>query len=256
MEGQTYTITFGDQAENHVGMQKLGALAPEGFTLQDLQQAEAWFKQHGATPTIYNLKLQLPIELHSQTEDAYLLHVPAGVDCIVSANNLLQEQRQLHYDTQAVMYGRVVNKRARYNLCFAEQSQEPDYDAGKGRVVAFDQVEHLQQLRQTLPEIIGVKAANLLAEGNYYYDITKTGIGFHGDAERRKVIAIRLGAPLPLQYQWFYQSNSVGTRGGLMLNHGDLYIMSEKAVGTDWKKRSQLTLRHAAGASKYLQTKR
>ena len=27
--------------------------------------------------------------------------------------------------------------------------------------------------------------------------------------------------------------------------------MSEKAVGTDWKKRSTYTLRHAAGANKY-----
>lgn len=29
-------------------------------------------------------------------------------------------------------------------------------------------------------------------EGNYYYDINKTGIGFHGDSERKKVIAISL----------------------------------------------------------------
>jgi len=30
-------------------------------------------------------------------------------------------------------------------------------------------------------------------------------------------------------------------------NHGDIYIMSDKAVGNDWKKRKIHTLRHAAG---------
>ena len=196
---------------------------------------------------LYNLKMQLPPELQSYTEDAYLLHIPAGVNCIVSADKVLQEQQELSYDTKAKMYGRVVNKHARYNI-----SQEPDYDSGKGRVVMFDQVKYLCKLRNTWLQIIGPKAAKLLAEGNYYYDITKTGIGYHGDAERRKVIAARFGNSMPLHYQWFYQSNPIGTRGVLGLNHGDIYIMSEKAVGTDWKKRSHLTLRHAAGASKYV----
>ena len=37
-----------------------------------------------------------------------------------------------------------------------------------------------------------------------------------------------------------------------MLNTGDIYIMSEKAVGSDWRKSSMYTLRHAAGCNKYL----
>lgn len=36
-----------------------------------------------------------------------------------------------------------------------------------------------------------------------------------------------------------------------MLHYGDLYIMSKKAVGTDWKKKIIPTLRHTAGNSKY-----
>jgi len=36
------------------------------------------------------------------------------------------------------------------------------------------------------------------------------------------------------------------------LNHGDLYIMSEKTTGFDWKKRTLITLRHAAGCEKYI----
>ena len=90
------------------------------------------------------------------------------------------------------------------------------------------------------------------AEANYYFDTRKTGIGFHGDSERKKVIALRLGETIPLHYQWFYKSEPVGSR--IILNnikHGSMYIMSEKATGYDWKKKNIYTLRHAAGSAKY-----
>jgi len=41
----------------------------------------------------------------------------------------------------------------------------------------------------------------------------------------------------------------------LKLEHGDIYFMSEKATGFDWKNRKIVTLRHAAGASKYISLK-
>jgi len=149
----------------------------------------------------------------------------------------------------------VVQKHARHNLCFGEQGQAPNYEGGKGRVVAFDSVPLLKKLRAVLPEVIGEKGRGLLAEGNYYYDVSKCGIGFHGDAERRKVIAVRTGATIPLHYQWFLQTKPVGERVVLSLGHGDMYVMSEKAAGTDFKKKTVYTLRHAAGAKKFLTIK-
>ena len=38
----------------------------------------------------------------------------------------------------------------------------------------------------------------------------------------------------------------------LDLEHGDLYVMSEKATGFDWKRSSFPTLRHCAGANCYI----
>ena len=87
------------------------------------------------------------------------------------------------------MYGRVVNKHARHNLCFGEAHQAPNYEEGMGTVYAFDEVPLLKKIRSQLGEIIGEKGVNLQAEGNYYYDVNKCGIGFHGDTERKKVIA-------------------------------------------------------------------
>jgi hypothetical protein len=56
---------------------------------------------------------------------------------------------------------------------------------------------------------------------------------------------------MPIFWQWYVRNQPVGSKMGLKLNGGDLYFMSEKAVGTDWKESSKLTLRHAAGCAEY-----
>lgn len=47
----TFTLTFGDQAENHAGMKKIGIMAEEGFNLDDLEGAMLWFTQNGIEAT-------------------------------------------------------------------------------------------------------------------------------------------------------------------------------------------------------------
>lgn len=258
MESQTFTITFGDQAENHVGMQKIGQITSEGFNLDDLNRAKIYFEENGVKCKIIDLKTLLPATIADYAKDAYIFVANGGLDCLIKPHNgtdFFMEQVALPKDTKALMYGRVVNKRARHNLCFDAQDQEPNYEQGKGRIISFNKVPLLNNVREKIPLIIGDKGENLVAEGNYYYDITKCGIGFHGDSERKRVIGIRLGATMPLHYQWFQEGMPIGSREEIMLNHGDIYIMSEKAVGSDWKRRNRLTLRHAAGAKKYLTTK-
>jgi alkylated DNA repair dioxygenase AlkB len=162
---------------------------------------------------------------------------------------LYQEQINLEKDTKALMYGRVVNKKARHNLCFSDFNQSADFDKGKGTVIDFKTLPYLSELRNQLGSIFGSEFEKLNAEGNYYYDTKKTYIGWHGDAERKKVVGIRLGDDFPLHFRWYHKSStdkeSIHT---INLQHGDIYIMSQKATGNDWKKRSiEWTLRHSAG---------
>lgn len=247
----TITLTFGDQAENHVGMQKIGTLADCGFTYDDLLNAKTKFEAKGCMCELINLTNNLPKEYI--TTSAYVLIIRNGVSGILDdgADKLLAEQNTLTPDKKAFMYGRVVNKNARYNLCFDKKKQKPDYENGKGRIIAYSEVPLLSKVRNNLPDYLGDKAKDLTIEGNYYYDITKCGIGYHGDTERKKVIGVRLGATIPLHYQWFVKSEPIGEKVKLNFNHGDIYIMSEKATGCDWKLRSIPTLRHAAGAKKF-----
>lgn len=161
-----------------------------------------------------------------------------------------KEQWDLELDKYAYMYGRVVNKKARWNICFDNKPQAPDYENKKGRVIAYDNVPILKYVYNLFGEYFGNKAIDLKGEGNYYYD-EKCGIGYHGDAERRRVLALRIGRSMPLYYRWYKEGKIVGKEIKIEMNCGDIYVMSEKAVGTDWKKKKCFTLRHSTGDDKY-----
>ena len=68
------------------------------------------------------------------------------------------------------------------------------------------------------------------------------------DTERRIVIGMRVGpASLPIRFRWYTKSAPVGKEFVIELNHGDLYVMSDKATGHDWMCPSKMTLRHGVG---------
>lgn len=244
--GETITLTFGDCAENHRGMQEIGEKAARGMYFEDLEVCKKFFEEKGVDCELVKLgEHPLP--------DAYLLIARKGVDAFVDKRALYDEQMRLERDKKAFMYGRVVNKSARHNLCFSDFDQEPEYEKGKGTVVSFERLPHLAKIRKELGKLSG-KLEMLQCEANYYYDVKKTFIGFHGDAERRIVVAARLGESFPMHFQWFQQGKPIGDLFTTVLNDGDMYFMSEKAVGFDWKKKLIPTLRHAAGSEKIVVT--
>jgi hypothetical protein len=245
-----YTITYGDVAENHAKMQKIGTLHESGYSIEKLLQIQEKLNSIGLTTEMINLNE----DVDETFEQARVLVIRGAVQYIfdeleLDTNDLMEENDNLTMDKHALMRGRVVNKHARWNLCFADEDQEPDYEDGKGRIVSWKHIPMMSRIREVIAE--WTEDVLLNAEANYYYDISKCGIGFHGDGERKKVVAIRMGESMPLYYQWYQNSNPVGKLFEITLNDGDMYIMSEKAVGFDWLKKKVATLRHAAGSKKY-----
>lgn len=226
-DARLVTITFCDRAENHAGMQIIGNEEECPFTYDRL------------------------VEMSEEIENSELVDISMGDNkaCVLVARGycvghrkLLSKLTALEWDTKAIMYKKVVNKKARHNLCFAEYSQEADFENGKGTIVEFSTLPYLDKIRRNLEGVAGV---SLVAEGNYYYNTDTCYIGYHGDAERNIVMGLRLGKTLDIVYRWYKNSAAVGDEMRITLNSGDLYIMSDKAVGKDWKKRSVYTLRHA-----------
>lgn len=263
---QTITLTFGDQAENHVGMQQIGTLGERGFSQEELEMARDWFVRKNVTCQLFNLTDLLPPDVQSDDPNAYILIARGGINALLSeegvgptddgdntqADAMFREQAALPADTKAFMYGRVVNKHARYNLCFAKEGQEPNYAEGRGRIVPLSDVPITARAYARLAEVLGPEGGGLAIEGNYYFNPSVCGIGFHGDTERKKVVGMRLGATMPLVYSWFVNGAAVpNTTITFELNHGDLYIMTQKTCGFDWRQKKIPTLRHAAGCAKY-----
>ena len=273
----TVTLTFGDVAESHVGMQKIGKMDSRGFSLGDLRRAKSYFDKIGAVTKIIRLNDFLPREesitdlkekslLKKAREDrdsqAYLLVIRNGAELLTNSpkgKDLLTEMLLYQWDSKLWNVKRkiVQNKRARHNLNFSDQRQEPDFSNGKGTTVAWGDVPILSELREALIKAFGSSAANLKCEGNLYYKRGKTGIGYHGDTERRKVIGVRLGHRMNIHYMWYYNDRPRGLNMSIMLEEGDIYCMSEKTVGTDWRpnkamgfEKKSYVLRHAAGAAK------
>ena len=277
----TLTLTFGEVAESHVGMQKIGKMAEHGFSFQDMISAKQNFEKNGCETLLIHLNNFLPSEESikdneeknylkiAKTEEdfqAYVLVIRNGLNCLFKndiedfENVLLSEMLFFDWDTKLYneRRGIVQNKNARYNLNFDKHSQKSNFEKGMGTTIAFKDTPFLKKLKNKIYEVVGDKAKDLKCEGNKYYNPKNTGIGYHGDTERRKVIGVRLGNKMNMHWMWYYNSKPRGLNVKIILQPGDIYIMSEKTVGTDWRpnikrnwKNKRYTLRHAAGAKKY-----
>lgn len=162
------------------------------MTVEDLENARKKAESSGYTCKTYLLNKALPDHLppgFNYIQVATVLVIKNGVKLLgVNPDEFYKEQNALDTDKKKFMRGRVVNARARYNLCFGEEEQKSDVENGKGTVVPFNKVPLLKNVRDNLQDIFGPKAANLWGEGNYYYDPENCYIGYHGYGERRYLL--------------------------------------------------------------------
>jgi hypothetical protein len=254
-----YALTMGEQAEIHVGGTSIGhGLAPNGYKVAELKGIADRFPS-AAHLTILSDRLD---EKDRDENQAAVLLIKKGINLIMRDpkydDQMLVEQDSIQYDTQYFDRRRktTLHKRARHNTVFHNQGNVHSSDYRQSTVIAYSQVPLLSKLRARLPLVLGEKALELNTEGNFYFE-TNSGIGFHGDGERKIVICSSLGTSTTLRFVWRAPKSSIAYRESFDLNieHGDIYIMSEKATGFDWRCTSKFRLVHAAGSNKYLDPK-
>ena len=170
-------------------------------------------------------------------------------------DSLVKELESYEWDAKYydVRRQKVLNKLARTNVCYGDAHQDPDYENKKGTIISWEESPLVFRIKKFVETIMDEK--QLIVEGNKYTDVTKNGIGAHGDAERVIVACCRAGAPNPMKFGYFHKGLHVGDSLECVVNGGDLYFMSEEAVGTNWRSFNKYTIRHAAGAEKYLKFK-
>ena len=269
-----YAITFGEVSVLHIGGEEIGKMKDHGFSVQELRKIKKKLDKKGVKSELYMLSDELPEDLRAGNEAATLV-IRNAADYILkdpkAADELYEEQKGIEYDKMFYKTrGGVMNfKQARLNIVFGDEGQQQylsNYDGEQAAntieidendvlysVAPFDELPYLSGIRAGLPKVLGDRAKDLNAEGNYYHKTT-SGIGYHGDAERKIVIGLSLGKSTILRYNWRLPGSSAHPFKdiNLVVNHGDIYIMSEKATGNDWNKRSKVRVVHAAGHASYI----
>tara|TARA_Y100000814_G_scaffold231030_1_gene174922 strand:+ start:91 stop:918 length:828 start_codon:yes stop_codon:yes gene_type:complete len=254
-----YAITFGEVAILHVGGKEIGnGIRDEGFTTKELKVIK---ENLGEQAEYISLSDNLPEELRNDNEAGVLvircvkntdIEIPVSVDF---ADRLYKEQLNVKYDDKYFDKRRqkTLNKRARKNIVFGKNKIVHSEDYKQPSVESFSNLDNLSLVKDGFSKILGDKALELNGEGNWY-DHDKSGIGFHGDAERKIVICLSLGKSSVLRYQWRMPGSSehILKPIDININHGDIYVMSEKATGFDWKSRSKVRVVHAAGHKSYI----
>lgn len=274
MNTERIALTFGDAGENHIGNQMLGKKQEvgSGFTTKDLMILSEYFVTNGFESEYIDLTQDL-VEATKEGKVGEVDDWGMSAGVLIIRRFVKQEDRiklygelkdlswdRKYYDTRRK---KVLNKNARANLVFVDDyEQEPVYEEGKGRVIDSIKLEKLSEIKTNLMNHIdkGLKdggsetqSIKYICEGNRYYDLKKCGIGYHGDKERTRVICLSVGTNnYPMRWVWFYKSKPITKFKEVKLDSGDVYIMSEKAVGYDWSYRVIPTLRHAAGSYKYI----
>lgn len=187
-EMRRYAITFGEVAILHTGGEEYGeGIREEGFTVAELSAAAAAINANGGNAELVDVSAVLPSELRCAETEASVLVVRNGAAVFgCDADALLAEQDAVAYDRKFFNTRRSVtqHKRARFNIVFGEEDQAHSEDYTQCTVQAFAGVPSLATFRSHLSTVLGPKAESLMAEGNYYY-ARASGIGFHGDSERK-----------------------------------------------------------------------
>lgn len=259
-----YAITFGEVAILHIGGKEYGkGRLDHGFSTQELKK----IAENNNNAEYVSISDKLPEKLRKENEAGILIFRSTlkkqnnsnNKKFTISLNKkeadkLYLEQETINYDKKYWDNRRkkTLNKRARYNIVFGKEKKNNSNDYKQCSVIAFNDLKYLKKFRKRLKLILGSKSRKLNAEGNKYFH-KDSGIGFHGDAERKIVICLSLGKSTILRYHWRLPGSSDHTLEptDITLNHGDVYIMSEKATGYDWKLRSKVRVVHGAG-KKYI----
>ena len=255
-----YAITFGENAILHVGGKTIGnGRRKHGYTVQELLDIQKSINTVDAPTTLFHINSPLPPSIRNKYNAAVLL-IHNGANFILkqpdAADKLLHEQQhKVVYDKKFwnSRTKKTLHKRARFNIVFGPHNIKPSEDYQQYTVKSFNSLPMLQAFKNKLNIYFGKKALGLNAEGNHYYQLS-SGIGFHGDEERKIVICLCLGQASILRYHWRLPGSSTHTLQpvDIPVKHGDIYIMSEKATGWDWKLRSTVRVVHAAGHHKYI----
>ena len=229
-------------------MQMVGEMCKKGVTAERLLEIKKEQESMGTKCDYYDLTTLLDEgELKrmgvKELPAAGILVLRGGISELLGENDAwmkVEDELELCADDKyAKMYGEVRLKSARWNCLLAEFQQDPDYKNGRGSVydIREKRFEYLNRLREQVTKLVdyplGPDKLLQCGEVNHYYDCRFTGIGWHGDAERRIVVGSRHGpgsVDMPVKWCWM-KSKLVKKKNGKYEKETEYY---GRSGGSTW----------------------
>ena len=194
---------------------------------------------------------------------ACILVIKNGIELLMESTDaakLYKEQEQVRYDGRFFDKNKVKVRRAHKTMLFATEGRNASDDYTQPSVTAFSEVPLANKIRTSFQTLLGDRAADLNVNGTKYHTSVyekgddgksmknPSNMGWHGNDNCKIVVGVCLGASASLSFIWRLpgsQKNLTDTRVTIPLTHGDVYVLSEKAIGYDYKSSSLLRCLHS-----------
>lgn len=221
-----------------------------GFNIADMRIARFLFEQVDCETEFYILNQKIGIP----TEVAAVLVIKKGIDKLLefvnsTSDDMFKELSAVKWNKKEIINGKSKNTKNYWNIKMNELTDDINinYEKKIPNMIDYNNIPLTHRIRDIIPNFIGDKAKDLEGTGYNYWDVTKTGKTWNAQTDKRKIFGVHLGESSQIYFQWYFNDVPKGQRMAIDLEHGDMYFLSEKAVGFDGNKVNAPILRHAYG---------
>ena len=239
---ESFTLTFSDASP----VKRVGKNAKNGFSIAELRKMCIDFGKKGFECEWIDLNAAMPpCHVLINTPKAAVLVIRKGVSWFKSeADDLLLKLKSLQWNEQVWLKHKLVKNPMRRHLKFGEKQ----YVSDEGLVVALKACPDIMKIRDSLNEMYSYRSVNFEVEGDHYYDMERCGRDSFGDWDKRMLVGLQVGATMKMAFTWWYQESKFSTPVEIELHHGDIFVLSDKAVGHDIHRKAIATLKRTCGS--------
>lgn len=253
----SFSVMFEDKVEGYK-TEEIGTTSEFGFTNEELFEIYKLFPDKSQ---LINLKNMLPQLLHD-FPDVYVLVVKNPFEnesnellnvCISPENSENGNITGISWDTFRVRKNKngdktVIQAKDKHRILFNDLSNQykrsciPNYDLCS--IYNSNKIPSLMRIKNYLDSFLRFSS---VVEAYSYFNVSETYTSFHRDRDRRKLILMRLGVSLPVNFRWYHGTIKCSSTFSINLNHGDLLFMSDSVNGYGKEGLTKLYLKYSEG---------
>lgn len=249
------TISLSESVSHGNDMWRIGIKSKTGFSNDELLRI--FYSLPQGLCDLINLKDVLPTTLY-EIPDAYILIIRSmyleyankifNTMVNIESSNEDGNITGVQWDNQRFNKDKIVTNKLHSKLLFLDIGSEykVQFNHFEKRGTIYN-VRRMPELFQFATEMTSLLMRSFYVEGTNYYNTNECYSPLSQNKESKQVVNLHLGNSIPLHFKWFHNTTEVSDLVSIQLNHGDVYIMNEVALGSVKESKSKLYLKHGIG---------